>query len=675
MQKKWLAAFWLLLLGLGFGVNAHQQDLLKTADISRIMDQIFSEHLGKNEISEKILHHALETYINQFDPRRIYLLESEVSPYFNATAPQLAVVMEEYKKGNFSSFRTLNQVIQTSIERSRRLREGLEEQDRNRLFHGNFNKQVPSPSKGGGVSSFAKTKDQLQGRIFDDLEEYIEEQKKRYGGAMTPQRKELILSSYEGEMREFENQYLYQNGKGASFSESEQENLFTLHVLKALASSLDSHTSFFEPSEAYEIRVRLQKEFKGIGLVLKDAQEGVIVTHLLDGGPAAQSGKIKVGDLLLKINGKEISSLPFDKTMEMLHGEKNAKVDLTFERKREKGEASEVFTVQLNREMIILKNDRVDVSSEAFGEGVIGVITLHSFYQGNGVSSEQDVRDAVIQLRKKGNLKGLILDLRENGGGFLSQAVKVAGLFITDGIIVISKYSNGNERVYRDVDGKTIYDGPLVVLTSKATASAAEIVAQALQDYGVALIVGDEHTYGKGTIQTQTVTDNQSSSYFKVTVGKYYTVSGHTPQKEGVKADIVAPSHWHREAIGERYADSLESDIIPPRYQDSLEDVPSNLRSWFIKYYIPKMQKRVSLWQDLLPTLRKNSEYRIANNKNYQYFLKGAAPVNDEEGDFEDDWNMSDKKNITYGEDDLQVQEAVDIVKDMVFLNNLTKKK
>jgi carboxyl-terminal processing protease len=255
----------------------------------------------------------------------------------------------------------------------------------------------------------------------------------------------------------------------------------------------------------------------------------------------------------------------------------------------------------------------------------------------------------------------------------MSQAVKVAGLFITDGIIVISKYSNGDERIYRDVDGKSVYDGPLIVLTSKATASAAEIVAQALQDYGVALVVGDEHTYGKGTIQTQTVTDNQSSSYFKVTVGKYYTVSGHTPQKEGVKADVVAPGHWNREQIGEMYADSLGADVIPAAYDDTLKDVPLNLRAWYIKYYIPKLQKRTLTWLELLPTLRKNSEYRIAHNKNYQYFLKGTGNES-EDAELEEEWNVTDKKNKTYGEDDLQVQETVNILKDMILLHNLEKK-
>lgn len=671
MSKKIFVA--LLFMVISCGGEAHEQDLLKTSDISRIMQQILSEHVDKKEVTAPLLHHAFETYINQFDPNRIYLLESETAPYFLPTPVQLEQAIEQYKRKDFSQFKQLNQKIQTSIERSRRIRQDLEANVKNSLFHLSSDKVQAQVANKDDLTPFAATKEQLKERMMQNLGSYIDAQKKRYGEAMTPERKDLLVNSYETKLREFENQYLYVNEKGQTLPTVEQENFFTLHVLKALASSLDSHTSFYEAKEAYDIRVRLQKEFKGIGLVLKDTNHGVEVTHMLEGGPAARIKLIQVGDILIEVDGKSIVDYPFEKTMGLLHGDKNTKIKLVFKRKSEKGNPAHIYTVELNRETIVLNNDRVDTSSEVFGNGIIGIVALHSFYQGNGVSSEEDVRKAIEQLEKKGILKGLVLDLRDNGGGFLSQAVKVAGLFITDGVIVISKYSNGDERIYRDVDGKTLFDGPIVILTSKATASAAEIVAQALQDYGVALVVGDEHTYGKGTIQTQTVTDNQSTSYFKVTVGKYYTVSGRTPQKEGVKADVVAPSHWHREEIGEKYTDTLEADLIPPFYEDSLNDVPANLRSWYIKYYIPKLQKRTSIWRDLLPTLRKNSEYRIANNKNYQYFLKGGA-THEEDVEPEDEWNVTDKKNKTYGEDDLQVQEAVNILKDMIILNNLTKK-
>jgi carboxyl-terminal processing protease len=567
-------------------------------------------------------------------------------------------------------------VIQASIERSRKLRQNIENEYKNGLFHFSPDKEHQALAKEEEKEFFVRTSDQLLERIKENMATFIDSHKRRYGESATAQNRERLLSGYETRLREFENQYLYQDSKGQLLPVTEQENLFSLHILKALASSLDSHTSFYQASEAYDMRIRLQKEFLGIGLVLKDAAEGVKVTHMLENGPAAQSGLIKLGDVLIQVDNESVVDHPFEKVMEMLHGEKNDKVKLTFKRKGEAGKPDQIYTVELVREEIIVNNDRVDVSSEPFGNGIIGKITLHAFYQGNGVSSEKDVREAIQKLEKQGNLRGLILDLRNNSGGFLSQAVKVAGLFITNGVIVISKYSSGEERFYRDVDGKMAYDGPLVVLTSKATASAAEIVAQALQDYGVALVVGDEHTYGKGTIQTQTVTDNQSASYFKVTVGKYYTVSGHTPQKEGVKADIVAPGHWSRERIGESYMDSVDADIIPPSYDDKLTDVPPDIRSWYLKYYIPTLQHRTNEWRNLLPALRKNSEYRLAHNKNYQFYLKGDKPSTDEEAseEEEDEWDLTDKKNKTYGEDDLHMQEAVNILKDMVLLHNIQKK-
>jgi len=281
------------------------------------------------------------------------------------------------------------------------------------------------------------------------------------------------------------------------------------------------------------------------------------------------------------------------------------------------------------------------------------------------------VQKAIDQLEKKGNLKGVILDLRDNRGGFLTQAIKVAGLFITNGVVVISKYADGEERYYRDLDGKVSYEGPLIVLTSKITASAAEIVAQALQDYGVALVVGDEHTYGKGTIQTQTVTDNTSASYFKVTVGKYYTVSGKTPQKDGVSVDIVAPSHWEHIEVGEKYANTVEADKISEYFDDPLKDIKAELKPWFLKYYIPKLQHRTSIWRDLLPTLQKNSQYRIANNKNYQYYIKGGQDMTQDIEDLE--WSAKES-NMNGGQDDLQLQEAINIIKDMSILRSSPQK-
>lgn len=670
MLKQWLVAACLIWAAWS-PLEAAESDLLKTQDIDRIMGQILSQHLGNNEVTQMIMQHALEIYINQFDPDRIYLLESEVKPFANVSNEQLTVMIAEYKKGNFDTFKKLNDVIQKAILRSRKIRDNIEKKETDKLFSTSFDTDKLLDKR---LDLFAKDEDSLEERILLNLASYIESQKDRFGESETAKKKETILLNYETKLREYENPYLYQNAEGQPLPEAEKENLFSIHVLKALASSLDAHTSFYKSNEAYDMRVRLQKEFQGIGLGLKNTPEGIVVTRLIQGGPAEKSGKILPGDILLSIDGKSIEGIPFDQVIDKLHGDTNTEIKLTLKRPVKDQETPLTFEVTLKREEIILNTDRVDYGFVPFGNGIIGTITLHAFYQGDGVSSEKDVRDAIDALRKKGTLKGLVLDLRENTGGFLSQAVKVAGLFISNGVIVISKYASGEKHYYRDVENAEDYQGPLVVLTSKTTASAAEIVAQALQDYGVALIVGDEHTYGKGTIQTQTVTDNQSSSFFKVTVGEYYTVSGKTPQKQGVKADLVVPSRWHNVQVGE--TDSIEPDTITPAFDDTLADVKPAEKAWYLKYYIPTIQHRTDEWRNLLPILQKNSEKRLAQNKNFQFFLKGSLPKEDEDAltvEEEGDWMIGGRPK-DYGVDDMQMNEAVNIVEDMIMLRRIEEK-
>jgi carboxyl-terminal processing protease len=340
-------------------------------------------------------------------------------------------------------------------------------------------------------------------------------------------------------------------------------------------------------------------------------------------------------------------------------------IKLVLQRKVQNDPNPKLVEIELRREPITVDEERVDVTSEPFANGIVGTIKLHAFYQGaNGVTSENDVRNAIKELSAKGPLKGLILDLRENSGGFLTQAVKVAALFIKSGVIVISKYSDGHEQFYRDMNGVATYTGPLIVLNSKATASAAEIVAQALQDYGVALVVGDEHTYGKGSIQSQTVTDNQATSLFKVTVGKYYTVSGKTPQIRGVQADILAPGPYDYEHIGEQYLENaLSNDTIKPEYKDDLSDVDPGLKSWYLRYYLPTLQPKVTAWRRLLPTLQKESAARTSHNQGYQEMI---ARWKLEERDPNAALTATEQQKTPK---DFQLAEAQNILKDMVVLH------
>lgn len=651
-------------------VYSNEQELLKTQDINKVMAQIFQEHVDKKEMSSTIIQTALKNYIDQFDQERVYLLEDEIKPYLKISQSDLNTMVERYKRQDFKEFVQLNDLIQKSIVRARELRSEIEA-TKAQMF------QVQQPNEpqewldAEKKKLFALSLDELKNRNRDYLLRFIHAEKKRYGEAYVIRNANQIFSLWEKHLRGAEDQYLYVEGKTA-LSSAAKENLFAMHVLKALAKSLDAHTSFFNPEEAYDMRIRLEKGFQGIGVTLQETPEGVVVQGLMAGGPAAKSGLVKVKDRVIEIDGVAVKSMELDKVMELMRGKKDSpSMTLVLVRKVDENgsKAEKTLHVQLKREAIVMNEDRAQSSYETVANGIIGKITLNSFYQNDtGMTSENDVRDAINKLEKQGNLRGLILDLRENSGGFLSQAVKVAGLFITNGIIVISKYSSGEEKFYRDMDGKMAYNGPLIILTSKATASAAEIVAQALQDYGVAVIVGDEHTYGKGTIQSQTVTENKGTSYFKVTVGKYYTVSGKTPQLQGVKADIVVPGQFSNEHIGEEYLEqSLKTDKIPAAYVDPLQDIDASLRAWYMRYYTPTVQHKQDLWKGLLPTLKKNSEYRLTHNKNFQMFLKGhTGGESVDEDEFE--LGIPSKKN--FGADDMQMVEAVDILKDMIYMQS-----
>jgi carboxyl-terminal processing protease len=319
-----------------------------------------------------------------------------------------------------------------------------------------------------------------------------------------------------------------------------------------------------------------------------------------------------------------------------------------------------------------MNEERIQTSVEKFGDGIIGKIALHSFYEGgDGVSSEKDVRDAIQSFRQQGELKGLILDLRENSGGFLSQAVKVSGLFISNGVVVISKYAKGEMHYLRSISGRPFFNGPVVILTSQMSASAAEIVAQALQDYGVGLVVGDPRTFGKGSIQYQTVTDANADIFFKITVGRYYTVSGRSTQIDGVLADIVVPTQYAPYNIGERFLEyPLPADAVEPAYVDTLADLDENTQKIFQKRYLPFLQRVIPYWKKMLPQLKNNSSARIARSAEFQEFLRRSEVIRNRQSGAP---TNSIDEPIHIGLDDLQAKESVNILQDMILIEEASR--
>lgn len=622
---------------------------LKKADVRSTIEELLNIHVEHQKMSEKLYARAIKIFIEQFDNGKMYLLASEVKELVNLSEKALEKGLKKFSQDDLSDFEAASKQIEKAILRARSWRQEIQRE----LILSALDLKA---TRGETHLSYASDEEILKGRIKKTLARILmEEKKNNHLVEWTPEDREKIFLLWERRLQRKENQYL-KDPKG-------KDHYIALHTMKSLAKSLDAHTAYFSPEEAREMRTSLEKQFEGVGIVLREGIHGIVIEGLIKGGPAERSGNIFVGDQIIQIDGEPIAGKSYDEVLKALQGKGNRELRLGLQR----GDNKRIHEVFLLREKIMMSDEQLRYTSEPCSDGHIGIITLPSFYEGRqGASAESDLREAIRKLKKEAPLKGLILDLRENAGGFLAQAVKVSGLFITKGVVVISKYSRGDIKYLRNLDGRLFYDGPLIVLTSRASASAAEIVAQALQDYGVALIVGDEETYGKGTIQYQTITDKEAKNFYKVTVGRYYTVSGRSTQIEGVKADIVVPTIFSSYKIGERFLEyPLPNDQVPAAYVDPLTDIDYRNRLWFQKNYLPNLHQPGDRLRKDLPILKANSEWRLANDKNFSRFIemqekiKGRSPQ-----------AFQKISNPPWGDEDLQLTEAINIMRDLLSLQN-----
>lgn len=620
---------------------------LKIADVRPTMEEMLGFHVEYKEFTSVLAKRSFKLYIEQFDSEKMYLFQNEVKPYLELNQGRVEKAIARFHADDFSDYKGLNDIVRKAITRSRQWRQEFERE----LI---LNSQMPEVLSGESHLYYASGEDQLKQRVRKQLVRFLANERQNSDKAKwTPERRQKIFALLEKRLARLENPYILQGEIG--------EHYLALHILKAMAKSLDAHTSYFSPEEAFEMRASLEKQFEGVGLVLREGVDGVVVADLIKGGPAERSGKLAVGDLLIAINGRSLADVSYDEVLAAMKGDGKTEIELGIKRVGKDGQDAH-HSVKLKREKIVMQEERLQYSFEPYADGIIGKLILPSFYESGGESScEKDMREAIKSLKKQGKLVGLVIDMRENSGGFLNQAVKVAGLFITSGVIVISKYAQGEVQYLRDIDGRSYFNGPLLVLTSKGSASAAEIVAQALQDYGAALIAGDERTYGKGTIQYQTVTDENPKAFFKVTVGRYYTVSGKSTQIEGVKADILLPTEYSIYNIGERFLEyPLTSDRVPSAYVDPLSDLDRNAKNWFKKNYLPNLQKKELRWRKMLPVLSGNTRYRLEHDPDFKIFLSSL-------GKHTESTVPSAENN--WGVEDLQMKQAVKILKDMIILN------
>ncbi len=396
--------------------------------------------------------------------------------------------------------------------------------------------------------------------------------------------------------------------------------------LTTLAHIYDPHSDYFNHSQLDSFAIGMNLSLFGIGAELSSEDGYCTIRRLLAGGPAAKSKKIKENDKIIAVAQSnqppvDVVDMSLSKAVQLIRGPKGTEVKLTIIPAGE--DASARVTIALVRDEIKLEDQeaKAKIIDMPNGQGQtirVGVIDLPSFYasfdpsntrsRAEPKSTTADVARLINKLKEE-NVRGVILDLRHNGGGSLEEAIRLTGLFIKDGPVVQVKNWDGRVEEERDDDPTELYEGPLIVLTSRLSASASEILAGALQDYGRALIVGDSSTHGKGTVQTvQPLREamlrlglrgfTNDPGALKVTIKKFYRPSGASTQNMGVVPDIVLPSVFNiSKDIGETNLDNaLPYDTISrARFQSFNEVAP------------------------YLSELRRRSEERVKNDKDFSY--------------------------------------------------------
>jgi carboxyl-terminal processing protease len=616
---------------------------LSAKDTRMKIEEILKAHVCHQKLTEEIVCRAIQNYLEELDPGKTYFLAFDIDPWINPSKDLLSQTLDAYKKEDFSLFEKIHEKMLSAIERRNELEKFIEDRPLPKNVQSAEFKEI----------TWTKTSEELSDRLLKIKSLQLQTAEK-----ISPETKEQFF-------QRLAKRRMNREAELAGVSKAERKQLILSYVLKATSSALDSQTIYFTPSEANQFMIQVQQRLFGIGAQLRDDLNGFTIVRLVEGSPASQANKLKIGDKIIAVDQEPVVGMDIVEAVELIRGPQGSNVVLTILRDLKEGDQSkeETLNVEIVRGEIVLKESRLETTYEPYGDGIIAILHLFSFYQDANSSSTSDVSAAIEKLKTEHKVKGIILDLRNNAGGLLPQAVSVTGLFISKGVVVSVKDNTGQVQHLRNVENRKVWDGPLIVLTSRTSASAAEIVAQTLQDYGRAIVIGDPETFGKGTFQTFTLESanfgkvNPKGEY-KVTRGRYYTVSGKSPQLVGVKADIVVPGIFSGMEIGEKYAKfPVDTDEILPNFQDDLSDVPAIHRNQLKKIYKINMQTVMTTYQPYLESLKKNSLERIAQNKNYQNLLKEL----EKKEDFID-------SNDFFGQNDLQLIETSNIMKDLIYL-------
>ena len=549
-----------------------RQDLAVAQMVCEILK---AGHLNRPKINDEISCRVYRRFLKDLDPAKLYFLQGDADE-FKKCEKELD---DQLLKGDISfAYDTYQRFISRMAERQKLIEELVNAK------HDFTTKEYLDTDYDN--LPYAKSADELRERWrlrvkFDLLQQQMGDKPLSEDEA-----KKKVQSRYQGALKRWK--------------QFDSNDLLELY-LTDLTTSIDPHSTYMSPSTLADFEIAMRLNLDGIGAVLRAEDGYTTVAEVVPGGAAAKEGRLKVKDKIVGVaqgDDKYVDTvdMKLQDVVKMIRGARGTKVQL----KVVAVGKVEPYVLELTRQKVELKSqeargDVVEQGKKPNGKPYqIGVIDLPSFYaeMGSGrnkadaKSATEDVRKILKEFQAK-EVDGVILDLRRNGGGSLYEARALTGLFIDEGPVVQVKNSQGRVQHQDDPERGVVYGGPLIVLTSRFSASASEILAGAMQDYGRALVVGDSTTYGKGTVQTvidlggqfDTADAPPKLGALKLTIQQFYRVNGESTQEHGVASDVVLPSLTEALAGGEKEQEfALAFDKVDPVRHEHLDQVPAEVK-------------------------------------------------------------------------------------------------
>jgi len=535
----------------------------ETDNKDKLLIDLITYVLEKGHYSPKQLDDAFsieiyERFIDGLDPLKRYFLEEDLKRF---EAYRLAID-DQLKNKELEFFDLVHQTLVRRIEEAKTTyKEVLADpiKFKSKEIEVDYDALV-----------YVNTKKELEERWLDQLSLSLlpayESKLEKFAREQSIEKEELdkkFLKEAEEEARE---ELIKTLDEYYTFIDELDRDDYFASFLGAVAETFDPHTSYMAPSDKDRFDISMSGKFEGIGARLQKKPEGTTIVEVISGGPVWRGKILEVGDQILKVRQEDgeavdISGMRLDDAIQLIKGPKGTNVFLTV--KRVTGVVEEVAVV---RDVVELEESYAKSTTIVDDNQKFGLINLPKFYVDfEDYSNRNAATDIKLEIErlKEENVEGIILDLRDNGGGSLQTVVDMAGYFIEEGPVVQVKASGNRKEVQEDNDASVVYDGPLVILVNELSASASEILAAAMQDYKRAIILGSSSTYGKGTVQNVIPLSNIIRSNdlgdlgaLKLTTQKFYRITGESTQLKGVSSDIVMPDRYAYVDVGERDQDN-----------------------------------------------------------------------------------------------------------------------